>query len=162
MQALRQRHAIERQHHQAAADDADDGAEQAFAHQLQRDMRRRALADRDELDQHQREKDRERVVGAGFGFQRGADAGAQAQALGVNQQEHRRGIGRGYHGADQQRLGPVQIERVFGGRRGDTAVTSTPTVASTIDGASTARMLWNLVRSPPSNRISASATDPTR
>ena len=119
MQALRQRHAIERQHHQTAADHADDGAEQAFARELQHNMRRRAFTDRNELDQHQGEKDRERIVGAGFGFQGCADTGAQAQALRVNEQEHRRGIGRRHHGADQQRLGPVQIERIFGGRRGD-------------------------------------------
>ena len=37
----------------------------------------------------------------------------------MNEQEHRRGIGRCYHGADQQRLGPVQIERISGGRRGN-------------------------------------------
>ncbi len=42
------------------------------------------------------------------------------------------------------------------------AVKSTPIVASIIDGASTVRMLWKRVFSPPSNRISASATDPTR
>ena len=119
MQALRQRHAIERHHHQTATDHADDGAEQAFARKLHGDMQRRAFTDRNEFDQHQREKDRERIVGAGFGFQGCADTGAQAQALRVNEQEHRRGIGRRHHGADQQRLGPVQIERIFGGRRGD-------------------------------------------
>ena len=39
MQALRQRHAIERHHHQTAADHADDGAEQALARKLHDDMR---------------------------------------------------------------------------------------------------------------------------
>ena len=119
MQALRQRHAIERHHHQTAADHPDDGAEQAFARELHGDMRGRAFADRNELDQHQREKDGERIVGAGFSFQGCADTRAQAQALGVHEQKHRRGIGRCHHGADQQRLGPVQIERIFGGRRRD-------------------------------------------
>ncbi len=42
------------------------------------------------------------------------------------------------------------------------AVSSTPTVASRIEGARTVLMLWNFVFRPPSNRISASATDPTR
>ena len=37
----------------------------------------------------------------------------------MHQQKHRRRIGRRHHGADQQRLGPVQIERIFGDRRGD-------------------------------------------
>ncbi|MGY3579096.1 hypothetical protein ACVMB1_006300 [Bradyrhizobium sp. USDA 4504] len=42
------------------------------------------------------------------------------------------------------------------------AVNSTPAVASTIEGTSTVRMLANRVFNPPSNRISASATEPTR
>ncbi|MGY3371222.1 hypothetical protein ACVWZL_008347 [Bradyrhizobium sp. GM2.4] len=41
-------------------------------------------------------------------------------------------------------------------------VSSTPTVASTMEGASTVRMLAKRVRKPPSNRIRASATEPTR
>ena len=40
VQALRQRHAIERQHHQPAADHADDGAEHRLAGEFQHDMRR--------------------------------------------------------------------------------------------------------------------------
>ena len=119
VQALRQRHAVERQHHQTAADDADDAAEHGFAAKLQRDMRRRALADRNELDQHQREKYRERIVGAGFRLQRRADARAQPQALRMHQQKHRRGIGGRHHRADQQRFGPVQVERIFGDGCGD-------------------------------------------
>jgi len=35
------------------------------------------------------------------------------------QQKHRRGIGRRHHRAHQQRFGPVQIEHIFGDRRGD-------------------------------------------
>ena len=42
------------------------------------------------------------------------------------------------------------------------AVSSTPRVASTMDGASTVRMVWKRVLRPPSNRISASAIEPTR
>ncbi|MEY9823060.1 hypothetical protein ABIF75_006706 [Bradyrhizobium japonicum] len=42
------------------------------------------------------------------------------------------------------------------------AVRSTPTVASTTEGASTVRMLAKRVFRPPSNRIRASATEPTR
>ncbi|OIQ72161.1 hypothetical protein GALL_462150 [mine drainage metagenome] len=42
------------------------------------------------------------------------------------------------------------------------AVSSTPIVASIIDGASTALIFCNRVFKPPSNRISARATDPTR
>ncbi len=37
----------------------------------------------------------------------------------MHQQKHRRGIGRRHHGADQQRFGPVQIERISGDRCGD-------------------------------------------
>ena len=38
VQALRQRHAVERQHHQPAADHADDGAEHGLAAEFQRHM----------------------------------------------------------------------------------------------------------------------------
>jgi len=41
------------------------------------------------------------------------------------------------------------------------AVSKTPTVASIIEGARTLRMLAKRVRRPPSNRISASAIEPT-
>ena len=41
------------------------------------------------------------------------------------------------------------------------AVSNTPIVASVTDGASTALMLWKRVFRPPSNRIKASATEPT-
>ena len=119
VQALRQRHAIERQHHQPAADHADDGAQHRLAAEFQRDMPCRAVADRNQFDQHQREKYREGIVGAGFGLQRRADARPQPQALRVHQQKYRRRIGRGHHRADQQRLGPVQIEHISGDRRGD-------------------------------------------
>ena len=42
------------------------------------------------------------------------------------------------------------------------AVSRTPTVASTSAGASTLRKVAKRVRKPPSNRIRASATEPTR
>ena len=119
MQALRQRHAIERDHHRPPADDADDGAEPGLLKQLQQHMAGRRVADRDELDQHQGEEHRERIVAAGFRFQRRADPRPQAKSLRMHQQEHRRRIGRGDDGADQQRLGPVEVERVARDRRGD-------------------------------------------
>ncbi len=119
VQALRQRDTIERNHHGPPADDADDGAEHGLAAEFEGDMRGRAVPDRDELDQHQREEHREWIVAAGLGLQRCADAGPQPQALRMNQQEHRSRIRRRHHGADQERLGPVQIERIFGDGRGD-------------------------------------------
>ena len=67
------------------------------------------LAGEQDLDQHDGEEDRERIVDAGLDLERGADARAQPQALGVQQEEHRRGVGRGHHRADQQRLAPVQF-----------------------------------------------------
>ncbi len=45
--------------------------------------------------------------------------GPQAQPAGMHQEEHRRGIGRGDDGADQQRLGPAEIEEIMRDRRGD-------------------------------------------
>ncbi len=44
VQALRQRHTIERQHHEPAAEHADDGAEHGLASEFQRDMPDRACA----------------------------------------------------------------------------------------------------------------------
>ncbi|MGX1168116.1 hypothetical protein AB7M16_004382 [Bradyrhizobium sp. USDA 372] len=82
-------------------------------------MAGRARADRDVFHQHQSEEDREGIVGAGFRLQRRADARAQTQALGVHQEEHGGRVGRGHHGAHQQRLRPVEVERVFGERRRD-------------------------------------------
>ena len=79
----------------------------------------RIVAARNQFDQHQGEKHRERIVGAGFDLERRADARAQPQALRVHQQKHRRGVGRGHHRADQQRLDPVEPERISGDRRGD-------------------------------------------
>ncbi len=78
MQALRQRHAVERQHDEAAADHAHDCAKDRLAGEFHRDMRQRAFAPRNEFDQHQGEEDREGIVGAGFRLQRRADARAQA------------------------------------------------------------------------------------
>jgi len=74
VQALRQRHPIERQHHETAAGHPDDGAEHRLAAEFQRDMQGRAFADRNQFDQHQREEHRERIVSAGFDLQRRSDA----------------------------------------------------------------------------------------
>ena len=89
------------------------------------------VADQQDLDQHDGEEDRERIVGAGFDLERGADARPQPQAARHEQEEHRRGVGRGHHRADQQRLDPAQMPstRLATGAV-SAAVTSTPTVAS--------------------------------
>ena len=79
----------------------------------------RAVADRNQFDQHQRQKHRKGIVGAGLGFQRRADAGPQPQALRMHQEKHRRRIGRRHHRADQKRLGPVEVEHIAGDGRGD-------------------------------------------
>ena len=72
-----------------------------------------------DLDQHDGQEDRKRIVGAGLDLDGGADARAQAQAARMHQEEHRRGIGRCDDGADQQRLGPAEIEEIMRDRRGD-------------------------------------------
>ena len=119
VQALRQRHAVERDHDQPAADHADDGAEDRLAGEFQRDVRGRALPARDEFHQHQGEEDRKRIVGAGFSLQRRADPRAQPQALRMHQKKHRRRVGGGHHRTDQQRLGPAEVEHIFRDRRRD-------------------------------------------
>ena len=112
-----------------------------------------------DLDQDDGEKDRERIVDAGFDLERGADARPQPQPPGVEQEEHRRRVGRGHHGADQQRLGPVDAAHDTGDRRGqrrrdqDTQRWRAGLRARARCGRSRSR-----VRSPPSNRIRASAT----
>ena len=54
---------------------------------------------------------------------------------------------------------PPSMIRTTGATR--TAVISTPAVASVTAGASTLRKLASRVRKPPSNRINASAIEPT-
>ena len=103
----------------APADDPDDGAEDGFAGERDDDVLPGVIAaDQQEFDQHDGEEDRERIVDAGFDFQHRADAGPQPQPLGVDQEEHRRRIGRGHDRADQEGLGPVHAEHVSGKRRG--------------------------------------------
>ena len=119
VQALRQRQAVEHQHDGAAADPADEAAEDRLLAQQRRAMSLHALvAEQQDLDQHDGEEDRERIVDAGLDLERRADARAQPQALGVEQEEHRRGVGRGHHRADQQRLDPGQAAAPSGDRRG--------------------------------------------
>ncbi len=119
MQALRQLQAVEHQHHGAAAEPADDAADDRLLGQQDvaispHDL----LPGKQDFDQDDGEEDRERIVDAGLDLERRADARAQPQALGVQQEEHRRGVGRGHHRADQQRLGPGQAERPDRDRRG--------------------------------------------
>ncbi len=110
---------VERDDDEASAEEADDGAQHRLLDELHQHVTRRACSQRDVFDQHQGEEDREGIVGAGFRLQRRTHARAQAQALGVHQQEHGGGVGRGHHRADQQRLRPVEVERPFGERRRD-------------------------------------------
>jgi hypothetical protein len=77
-----------------------------------------AVADGQKFDQEDGEQNRERIVAAGFDFEDRADARTQPQAMGMDQEEHRRGVGRGYDRADQQRLGPAHAEQNFRDRRG--------------------------------------------
>jgi hypothetical protein len=93
----------------------------------------------DQLDQHQRQKDRERIVGAGFHLQRRAHARTQTQALTMNQKEYGGRVRGRHHRADQQRLRPMPTPSVYLATGAViSAVSSTPTVARTADGASTA------------------------
>ena len=119
MHALRQGDPVERPHDQPAAGDTDDGAEHGFAAELHQDGSDARLAARDDLDQHDGEEDRERIVGAGFDFECGADARPQAKTSGMDQEKHRRRVGRADHRADQKRFDPAHAQRVFRNRRGD-------------------------------------------
>ena len=118
VQALRQVEPVEHQHHAAAAGIADQGADQRLGDQERRDVVPGLAAVQDHLDQHDGEEDRERIVDPGLDLERRADARPQPQPLGVQQEEHRRGVGRGDDRADQQRLGPAEPERKHRRRRG--------------------------------------------
>ncbi len=106
-------------HDGAPAEHADDGAEHGLLGKHGQHVLPRAFAEREKLDQDDREQHRERIVAAGFHLEGGADPRAQPQSAGVDQEEHRRGVGRGHDRADQQRLGPAHVEQVFGDRGGD-------------------------------------------
>ena len=78
-----------------------------------------AAAGNQQFDQGDGEEHRHRIVHAGFHLQRGADALAQFHAALMQQQEHRRGVGRGDDGAGQQSRDPGQIEQPDRGQTGD-------------------------------------------
>ena len=118
VQPLRQRQPVEHDDDGPPAEHADDGAEHGLLGEHGEHVLPRAIVDREEADQEQGEQNRERIVAAGFDLEDGADARAQAQSAGMKQKEHRRGVGRGHDRADQQRLGPVHGEQIFGDRRG--------------------------------------------
>ena len=118
VQALRQREPVEHEHDGPPAENADDGAEHGLLGQHRQHVSPRPFARRQILDQKDGEQDRERIVAAGFDLERSADAGAQAQAAGMDQEEHRRGIGRGHDRTHQQQLAPAHVEQVLGDRSG--------------------------------------------
>ncbi len=118
VQALRQVEPVEHQHHQPAAEIADQAAEHEFAGQQHGDAAPRPVAEQQVFDQRDGEEDRDRIVEPGFDLQRGVDARPQPQALGVQQEEHGGGVGRGHHGAGQQRLRPAHAQREHRSRRG--------------------------------------------
>ena len=115
---LRQHQAVEHQDDGAAADPAKEAADDGFLGQQGGDVGPWRAAGEQYLDQDDGEKDRERIVDAGLDLERCGNARAKPQSLGVKQEEHRRGIGRGHHSTDQQPLVPVQLQRPDGDRRG--------------------------------------------
>ena len=72
-----------------------------------------------DFHQHDGEKDGEGIVGAGFHLDGGADAGPQPQTARMHEKEDGGGVGRGHHRADQQALGPGEVECINGDRRHD-------------------------------------------
>ena len=94
----------------------------------------------DDLDQRDGQEDGDRVVGAGFDLERRAHALAQIDVAGAQQEEHRRGVGRGDGGAEQEGFQPAEVEQIVGGgaeqRRWSAA---TPTVASDSAGPAACR-----------------------
>lgn len=119
MEAGREVVAVERGHDQAPAAIAHQRAAAHRPHHLQGDRQRAAvLAGGDPAGQGDGQEHRHRVVGAGFDFQGAAGAAFQVQAAGADQEEHGGGVGRGQHGAEQQRLQQRQFQQGAGGDRG--------------------------------------------
>ena len=75
----------------------------------------RVGAARDHLDQRDGQEDGDRIVGAGFDFEDRADAVAQIDVAGAQQEEHRRRVGRGDGGAEQQQFQPGKAGEIVRG-----------------------------------------------
>ncbi len=119
MHALRQHQAVEHEHHGAAAEPAEEAADDRLLGQQMRRCRSRTCWPENRIST--RTMVRKIANGSLMPDSTSSVArtrGPQPQALGVEQEEHRRGVGRGHHGADQQRLAPVQLQRPDRDRRG--------------------------------------------
>ena len=114
------------------------------------------------LGEHGGEDDRHRVVDAGLDLERDADPPLELEPASPEHREHRRRIGGGDHRAEQQRLAAIPGRGSARPTATSVAVPATPTVARTPAGAAARRTALSGVLSPPSNRISASASTPIR
>ena len=82
---------------------------------------------------------------------------------GAQQEEHRRRIGRGDSRAEQEGFQPGELGQVEGGGAEQASVVSTtPTVASESAGSAACRSTLSGVPKPESNRMTASASEPTK
>ena len=69
----------------------------------------------DDLYQRDRQEDGDGIVGAGFDLERRADAFAQIHIAGPEQEEHRRGVGRGDDRPEQKCFEPGKFRQIVGG-----------------------------------------------
>ena len=120
VQPARHGDAVEHPDRRESAREPRGGAEQPLLSEPHRHVERRGVAAReDQLGHHDYQKDGNRVVGAGFDLQRRAHPALQPQPAGPEQEEHRRRIGGGDDGAEQERLDRGEVEHRPGGQAGD-------------------------------------------
>jgi hypothetical protein len=117
MQALRQIKVVEHPNHGAATKPPDNPAKNRLLREQYADLKPRLVAGEQDFNQNYGEKNGERIVGPGLDLERRTNTRPQPKPLGVQQEKHGSGIGRGHHRANQQRLGPVQLQRPDRDRR---------------------------------------------
>jgi hypothetical protein len=104
-------------HRRCAEDDADRQPERELADDQQHEIAEAVgLGVVDPGDQTQRERDGHRVVAAGLGLERPGKPSPDMRE--AERREHGGGVGRGHHGAEQDRLEPREVEERIRGHAG--------------------------------------------
>ncbi len=113
MQPAGQVGAVEDQDQEKAAAQARRGADRRLAQQQAGNRARSQPAGSHERDSRHGEEDGDGIVGAGLQLQDRTGAPPQLHPAGAQQEEHRRGIGRGHDRAQQETLHGIQAQEVM-------------------------------------------------
>jgi hypothetical protein len=97
----------------------DPQPDHAAHHQMQRDLardgeKRQVLGVEQVLGERGGQDDGHRVVGARLDLERESDPSLQVETAPAQHREHRGRVGGGHHGADQERLAPIEAEEPSG------------------------------------------------